>query len=173
LPGERQVERRDITVLNTARKWLTAVAVAVAGVLLIPGSPANAAPAKGHICLKNSSSYCLQSNGVGNQVTITNNSGKYSVFTVKGPAITINGVTTFQWENASGNCLREDGDMVTIKDGGCSATDPADSWGDNGGDLLNEFFEHFMLVRGQPQTGFKVFAYVTVASGDWAKWSVP
>jgi hypothetical protein len=161
-------------MLNAARKWLTTAAVAVTAVggLLIPGSPANAAPVKGHICLKNSSSYCLQSNGIGNQVTITKNSSKYAVFTVEF-SITFNGITTFEWKNASGNCLRADGNMVTIKDGPCSGSDPADLWGDNAGALLNDNHQYVMLVRGQPQTGSKVFAYSSVASGDWAKWSVP
>jgi hypothetical protein len=161
-------------MLNAARKWLTTAAVAVTAIggLLIPGSPANAAAAKGHICLKNSSSYCLQSNGAGNQVTITKNSSKYAVFTVEF-SITVNGITTFEWENASGNCLRAEGNPVTIKEGPCSGSDPADSWSDNAGALQNGNHSYFMLVRGQPQTGSKVFAYASVASGDWAKWSVP
>ena len=72
---------RGITVRNTARRWLTVIA-AVGG-LLIAGSsaiPAHAATSF-HICLENATSYCLQSNGGGNQVTLTNNSANYSNFT--------------------------------------------------------------------------------------------
>jgi hypothetical protein len=176
-------------------KCLTTVAIAGAAVsgLLIFGSPASAAehaltatahvagvkvvPAagsgKGHICLKSSSSYCLQSNGVGNQVTITNDSSKYAVFTIS-EWVSSGGKVSYQWQNASGNCLRTgNGYTVTIKDGSCSLTDPADWWDAQDGYLRDQYYHDYMLVRGQPKTGNKVFDYATVASGDWAKWSVP
>jgi hypothetical protein len=176
---------------SNTRKWLTAIAVG--GGLLISASPAHAtetAPtatahgagvmavpaavgSKAQICLKNSSNYCLQSNGAGSQVTITNNSSNYSTFTVARIEDTVNG-TEYEWQNASGNCLRQGGsNMVIIKNGSCSASDRSDLWQAFQGRVQNDFTAQIMLVRGQPKTGNKVFAFSTTPSGDWAKWNVP
>jgi hypothetical protein len=87
------------------------------------------------------------------------------------------GYPEYQWQNASGNCLRIGsgaGLVVTIKDGNCSDTDPADWWEFAQGYLENDLsYYTFMLVRGQPANGSKVFDYATVVSGDWRKWNVP
>ncbi len=100
--------------MRTSRRWLTVIAAAAG--LLIAASPAVPALAATsfHICLKNAPSYCLQSNGPGSQVTITN-SGSYANFHV----VRTDNVGNIQLENGSGNCLRAgDNFVVKIENGG-------------------------------------------------------
>ena len=128
---------------------------------------------RGHICLK-TTSYCIHSNGAGNQVTITNNSADYSNFTVVDTS-TSNGYFFYQWQNGNGNCLREGtNNIVKIENGHCSASDNTDWWEFyQGAYVINDYYGHLMLVRGQPRTGFNVFAYSATSPGDWARWNVP
>ena len=149
---------------NTAKRWLTVIAAA--GGLLIAASPAIPAQAATsfHICLENAASYCLQSNGSGNQVTITNNPANYSNFTAP---------RTGQFENGNGNCLRAGtNNVVKIENGPCAANDPADSWyAPSAGSfrVLSALYGDDMLVHGHVN-GYKVW-HATPVSGDWDNWA--
>jgi len=165
--------------VRTARMWLTVIMAA--GGLLIAASPAIAAEAGSaataqaaasravqvatpfHICLKNATTYCLRSNGGGQQVTITNNPANYSTFHQP-----LGG----QYENASGNCLRAGtGNIVKIENGGCSATDQADTWYAPVGmtfRVRSELYTDDMLVHGVAN-GNSVW-HATPVSGDWYNW---
>jgi hypothetical protein len=149
--------------VRTARMWLTAIAAA--GGLLIAGSPAATAQAPDpfNICLKNAPSYCLQSNGGGQQVTITNNPANYAVFHSPSPV---------EFENASGNCLRAGtGNIVKIENGPCVASDQADSWFAPATEVFrtrSELYLDDMLVHGHVN-GYKVW-HATPGSGDWYNW---
>lgn len=136
----------------------------------------------GQICLRNSTSYCIKSNGTGAQVTITNYAPNYSNFTVVRTK-TSEGFHFYQWQNGNGNCLREGNDFVVkIANGPCLNSDDTDWWyrgGDPAGDYVINAYPYtptgatFMLVRGQPASGHLVFAYENIAVGDWAQWKVP
>lgn len=132
-----------------------------------------------HICLLNAkpTKYCLQSNGVGQQVTITSDSANWSNFTKQplGPA------EIFNFENGNGNCLREnDSNEVVIANGPCLSSDHDGQWvwpqnppGNFTGVYQNhEYTNDEMLVQGTPQDEYKVWAKAPVA-GDWAKWAPP
>jgi hypothetical protein len=154
---------RGITVRNTVRRWLTVIAAA--GGLLIAGSsaiPAQAATSF-HICLKSATSYCLQSNGGGSQVTITNNPANYSNFTSPRPG---------QFQNGNGNCLRAGtNNVVKIENGPCVASDPADSWYAPPGQtyrLASQLYRDDMTVHG-PVNGYNVW-HINPGSGDWYNW---
>ena len=172
---------------NTAGKWL--VATAVVGGLLIPGSsalaakttPSNAAQSSNaNICLMNAPSYCIKTNGTGNQVTITNYSPNYANFRIARSSADGLGDYYLQWEDGNGNCLREGtGNVVKIENGSCSNGDKTAWWFALGifateyGHVENQGYGQFMLTRGAPTSGNKVFAYSSISSGDWAKWYVP
>ena len=154
---------RGITVRNTVRRWL--IVIAAAGGLLIAGSsaiPAQAATSF-HICLKSATSYCLQSNGGGNQVTITNNPANYSNFTSPRAG---------EFQNGNGNCLRAGtNNVVKIENGPCVASDPADSWYAPPGQtyrLASQLYKDDMTVHGHVN-GYNVW-HINPGSGDWFNW---
>jgi hypothetical protein len=152
--------------------------IAAAAGLLIAGSPVTTAQAavgsSGPICLTSASSYCIHSNGPGQQVTITNDNAQKSTFTVVYDSNGFHG-----WQNGNGNCLREgENFVVKIANGPCLNGDDSDWWELNSHYLMNQFPYTptgitYMLVRGQPGTGHLVFAYESIAVGDWAQWNVP
>ena len=132
-----------------------------------------------HICLLNAkpTKYCLQSNGVGQQVTITSDSANWSNFTkqVLGPA------DDFNFENGNGNCLRENNsNEVVIANGPCLSSDQDGQWvwplnssqSYTGVYKNHEYPSNEMLVQGTPQDEYKVWAKAPVA-GDWTKWAPP
>lgn len=128
-----------------------------------------------YICLLNSSTLCLESNGVTNQVTITSVAANWSVFTKK----YLYG-EVFNIENGNGNCLREnDSYEVVIANGGCLSSDIDGRWvweqdasGNFTGVMHNdEYPADDMLVHGAV-SGDYVWARPPV-SGDWTKWSPP
>jgi hypothetical protein len=133
------------------------------------------------ICLTNDQSLCLQSNGPGNQVTITSNKDNWSVFTKQ--YIDNNGTgDVYNFENANGNCLRENNsNEVVIANGRCLASDIDARWvwpqiGGPGGSYTDAFQNDQyptddMLVHGN-MNGYKVWAAKPV-SGDWIKWIPP
>ncbi len=153
--------------MRTSRRRLTVVAAA--GGLLIAGSPAipaQAAPSE-HICLENAQSYCLQSNGTGQQVTITLNPAKYSNFT---KSRTRSGGQV-QFENGNGNCLRAaNGNVVVIENGPCQ--DVADNWWYAPANqifrLRSESTNDDLTVHGRVD-GWNVW-HIIPGSGDWYNW---
>jgi hypothetical protein len=124
-----------------------------------------------HICLTNALSLCLQSNGTGNQVTITTNAADWSNFhTVRTRAIGKD--TEGQIQNGNGNCLRAGtGNVVKIENGPCAFSDPADWWIGPPGNLLEseQYPADYMLVHGNV-SGFNVW-HANPVSGDWTQWS--
>jgi hypothetical protein len=156
--------------MRTSRRWLTIIA-AVGG-LLIAGSPAVPAQAATsfHICLKNAPSYCLQSNGPGNQVTITN-SGSYANFHI----VRTDDVGNIQLENGSGNCLRAgDNFVVKIENGGCLQGNDADWWYNlvrTPCEIRSWRYTDEMLVHGAVN-GWNVW-HADSQDGDWFNWTGP
>lgn len=141
------------------------------GFALMPAYPGGSF----NICLLNSNHYCLESNGVGQQVTITNVAADWSVFTRKSLALEV-----FNIENGNGNCLREnESNEVVIANGGCLSSDRDGQWfwpEDTSGSLTgvyqnNEYSSDDMLVSA-PVNGYKVWAKAP-GSGDWTKWAPP
>jgi hypothetical protein len=154
--------------------------------MIIPNQPHHAgfgavpaySGASFHICLTSAPAYCLQSNGTGNQVTITSNKNNYSVFT-KQYIDTGGDGAIFNVENGNGNCLRENNSHeVVIANGGCLSSDLDGRWNwyqigvNYTGIWQNELYaSQFMLVHGDVN-GYKVWA-VSPSSGDWIKWTPP
>jgi hypothetical protein len=122
-----------------------------------------------HICLLNASSLCLQSNGAGNQVTITSASGGYSNFHVVNTAAD-GSYYVYQFDNGNGNCLRAGSNgVVKIENGSCSASDSTDWWVADGNYLVNYGYGEYMLTHGNA-SGDNVW-WGADQSGDWVKWS--
>jgi hypothetical protein len=150
--------------------------------LLLAGSPAiaaQAAPTTFNLCLTNSTHLCLVSNGVGNQVTISSNSTKWSVWHVARSGTGPNGEVKESFENASGNCLRAGAPsspgsqgVVKLKSGACGATDGADFWDDlpNSGKTQSDFYPPDLLLVHAATSGSAVW-HATSRPGDWFNWS--
>lgn len=117
-----------------------------------------------NICLTNAPSLCLESNGAGNQVTITGNQSDRAAFHEVNPG------SELQFQNASGNCLRAGTNhVVKIENGPCQAQDAADSWVQASGGLKSFLYNDFMLVHNDV-SGFNVW-HAAPVSGDWTKWA--
>jgi hypothetical protein len=139
----------------------------ISGVQAVPN-----ATTRFHICLANSRNYCIQTNGTGNQVTITSNSADKGNFTL---VRSLDGGILQQYQDGNGNCLREGtGDVVKIENGGCSSGDDTAKWdisNGNGNYLVNYYYNGYMLTRGTPASGDKVFAYSALPPGVWDQWT--
>ena len=73
----------------------------------------------------------------------------------------------------AGNCLREGtSGVVKIENGGCSKDDNGAWWEDYKNELVTQNIDDAMLSRGDV-SGYKVFAFASIASGDRYQWSVP
>lgn len=154
--------------MRTSRRWLTVIAAT--GGLLFAGSaaiPAQAAPSE-HICLKNDVSYCLQANGNGQQVKLTNVQANYSNFYIVG---TRSGGQV-QFQDGNGNCLRAGtGNVVKIENGSCVTSDPADWWYAPANQvyrLVSLAYNDDILVHGH-MNGYYVW-HAEPVSGDWYNW---
>ena len=155
---------------NTARRWLTVIAAA--GGLLIAGSPAIPAQAavgdSGQICLTNAPSYCIKTNGVGNQVTITNVAANKANFT-----LVYDNAGDHQFQDGNGNCLREGiGGAVKIENGPCQYVDPNESWS-HSGTTWHNYNDNAILYTKGDATGNDVWTKGTPPSGSWSKWNAP
>lgn len=143
--------------------------------LLVAGSPAITAQAavgdSGQICLTNAPSYCIKTNGAGNQVTITNVAAQKANFTV---VYDTDGFHS--WQDGNGNCLREGtGGVVKIENGPCQITDLSDRWYHAQGSTTwyNDASSHVLYTKGDV-TGDDVWAGMTpLPSGSWGKWNAP
>ena len=155
---------------STVGRWLAAIAM-VTG-LLVASSPASIAQAavgdSGHICLTNASSYCIKTNGTGNQVTITNVAADKANFT-----LVYDSGGDHQFRDGNGNCLREGtGGVVKIVNGPCMYVDPNESWSHSGTTWHNYNDNAIMYTKGHV-TGDDVWTAGTPPSGAWSKWNAP
>lgn len=149
-----------------------AVTATVPGAKAVPDGVGH----KGHICLTYATSYCIETNGPGNQVTITKTSADYANFTVVyevGSGDNIN----IEWQDGNGNCLREGTQNdVKIENGSCAAPDPypnTDTWDlSDYHTVVNLYYLDIMLVH-KAADGFNVYAYPSTMTGDLAQWNVP
>lgn len=151
-------------------RWLAAIAMATG--LLVAGSPAITAQAavgdSKPICLTNAPSYCIKTNGTGNQVTITNVAANKANFTV----VVDNG-GLHAWQDGNGNCLREGtGGVVKINNGPCTVNDPSDFWShaQGGTTWYNGSTGDIMYTNGHVN-GDNVWAKGTPPSGSYSKWN--
>ena len=158
---------------NTAGRLLVA-AVAVGGLLSLglPAIPAQAAPAgvgdSGQICLTNAPAYCIEANGPGNQVSITDVAADMANFTV-----VFNQNQYYEWQDGNGRCLREgNGGVVKIENGHCVVGDDSDLWAKTNNYITESLTIDFMYTKGDAN-GDLVWANDSPPSGSWEKWNVP
>jgi hypothetical protein len=158
--------------LRNSRKWLTSIAVL--GSLLFAGStaltaqaaaPADSVPTAGasyHICLQHAPSLCLETNGPGNQLTIS--SSDQATFRV-----IRSGSKGVQFENRNGYCLRAGtGHVVKLETIACDSTDNADWWQESPNLLESFMYLDLMKVDGAVN-GNRVWQD-TNHPGDWINW---
>jgi hypothetical protein len=123
------------------------------------------------ICLTNAPSYCIKTNGAGNQVTITDVAADQGNFTV-----VEDGQGIHAWQDGNGNCLREGtGGVVKIENGPCNGNDFADFWSHAQGSTTwyNVSNNGIMYTKGHV-TGDDVWAgQPPFPSGSYSKWNAP
>jgi hypothetical protein len=129
-----------------------------------------------HICLTHSPTFCLKSNGTGNQVTITSHPADYATFSTVAHG-TYRGAREWRIANALGNCLRGGANFVVkIEDGGCSSTDPDDSWLDGGSpnwlQNKNDYQTEALMKVVAAHEGNNVW-HDAPCCNDWFRWSYP
>jgi hypothetical protein len=159
--------------VRISRRWLTVIAAA--GGLLIAASPATTAQAavgdSSQICLTNAPSYCIHSNGTGNQVSITNVAADKSNFTV-----VYDSDGYHAWQNGNGNCLREGtGGVVKIENGPCNITDHSDLWwhSQGGTTWYNDASNYPMYTKGDVSGDYVWTGQTPLPSGSWSQWNAP
>jgi hypothetical protein len=150
-------------------------AVAICALVLTLGNIAVAPKANAQdgepICLYYAPTYCLQSHGLYNQVTISDSSYSYWTPTYA------DGGTMFQ--NDSGLCLREDNALngEVVVGAACTASDDNDIWIETSTGIgryynLAVYYEYGVfdyLLVGNPYNGEPVYTG-TPASGLWWGW---
>jgi hypothetical protein len=121
------------------------------------------------ICLTNATSYCIKTNGTGNQVTITSVAADKANFTVVYDSGGVHG-----WQDGNGNCLREGtGGVVKIENGPCNTSDNADFWYHSGTTWYSNYDAHIMYTYGNV-TGYKVWTgNPPFNNGSYSKWNAP
>jgi len=159
-------------------RWLrTAIAIGAAVVFALAlGSLATATKARAAsavpLCLYYAQTYCLETHGIYNQVTISNSS--YSYWT----ATYLIGGGEVMFQNDSGLCLREDnaldGDVVT--GAACSAKNINDIWVFNTSSGAQRYYnlavgpsDGYLLV-GNPYSGEFVYTGAP-ENGLWWGWT--
>jgi hypothetical protein len=101
-------------------------------VAVVP-SPAQAAPAVFGVYIFYLQStpeqqYCLNTNGVGNEVTVTSNTATCANVTVTRDGLW-HGNTVYQFRNGNDNCIRANSsNQVKLASGPCSTTDAGAEW---------------------------------------------
>jgi hypothetical protein len=138
----------------------------------IPGMKAvpDAVGDESQICLTNAPSYCIKTNGAGNQVTITNVAANKANFTV-----VYDSVGVHAWQDGNGNCLREGtGGVVKIENGPCNIHDASDLWYHSQGstEWYNVSNDYVVYTTGHV-TGDDVWTALTAPSGSWSEWNAP
>jgi hypothetical protein len=140
----------------------------VSGVKAVPDAVGD----ESQICLTNAPSYCIKTNGAGNQVTITNVAADKANFTV-----VYDSGGNHAWQDGNGNCLREGtGGVVKIENGPCDSSPPYTSayWTHTQGSTTWSNYQtgDIMYTNGDV-TGYNVWAATTPPSGAWSKWNAP
>jgi hypothetical protein len=145
---------------------------AARGVLGMKAAP-DAVGDESQICLTNAPSYCIKTNGPGQQVQITSVASQKANFTV-----VYDHDGDHAWQDGNGNCLREGtGGVVKIENGPCNTNDLTDVWTryDTSYDpttWYNTSTNDIMYVN-RNVTGAYVFATGDPASGTWTEWNAP
>jgi hypothetical protein len=122
------------------------------------------------LCLYYSQKYCIETEGIYNQVIISNTKPSYF-------STTFVGSSGVMFQNESGLCLREDnalnGEVVT--GAACSSGDSHDIWILGSSPGIEKYYNKaggsnsWLLVNGPLFSGDLVYA-ANVYSGDWAAW---
>jgi hypothetical protein len=137
----------------------------------VPGMKAvpDAVGDESQICLTYATSYCIKTNGTGNQVTITNVAADKANFTVVYDSGGVHG-----WQDGNGNCLREGtGGVVKIENGHCNTSDNADLWYHSGTTWYSNYNAYIMYTYGNVN-GYKVWAgNPPFKAGSYSKWNAP
>jgi hypothetical protein len=143
-----------------------AAAEDVSGMKAVPDAVGD----ESQICLTNATSYCIEANGAGLAVTITNVAANKANFTV---VYDSGGVHA--WQDGNGNCLREGtDDIVKIENGPCNAGDLQDLWQHSQGSTTwySRWSGQTMYVNSDAN-GDYVQTAVFPPSGSWSKWNAP
>ena len=138
----------------------------------VPGLKAvpDAVGDESQICLTNDTSYCIKTNGAGNQVSITDVAAQKANFTV-----VYDSGGNHMWQDGNGNCLREGtGGVVKIENGPCNLSDYMDQWIHSQGSTTweNRITGDIMYTKGN-DNGDYVWATTSPPSGSWSKWNAP
>ncbi|HTW02004.1 MAG TPA: hypothetical protein VMF87_17025 [Streptosporangiaceae bacterium] len=149
---------------------LCALILALGDVTVAP--EANAA-GNGPLCLYYDATYCLQSHGLYNQVTITDSAKNYSYWA---PTYVDGGV---MFQNDSGLCLREDNALngEVVVGAACNSSDTNDIWIETSlgiGRYYNlaayyAYGVHDYLLVGSPYSGDPVYTGLPT-DGLWWGW---
>jgi hypothetical protein len=139
----------------------------------ITGAPEAHAAGNGPLCLYYDATYCLQSHGLYNQVTITDSATSYSYWA---PTYVDGGV---MYQNDSGLCLREDNALngEVVVGAACNASDANDIWIETSlgvGRYYNlaayyAYGVHDYLLVGSPYNGEPVYTGLPT-NGLWWGW---
>lgn len=145
--------------------------VAARGVLGMKATP-DAVGDESQICLTNDPSYCIKTNGTGQQVSITNVAAQKANFTV---VYDSNGYHA--WQDGNGNCLREGTDgIVKIENGPCDINDYTDVWfrySYSGNNTWYNYSTQDIMYTNNNVSGAYVFAAASLPTGSWSKWNAP
>jgi hypothetical protein len=156
-----------VRALSTQQQARTAAR----GILGVKSAP-DAVGDESQICLTNDSSYCIKTNGTGQQVQITNVDSAKANFTV-----VYDSDGFHAWQDGNGNCLREGtGGIVKIENGPCDINDATDVWfrfAYSGNNIWYNYNSQDIMYVGTNVTGAYVFAAASLPVGSWDKWNAP
>jgi hypothetical protein len=158
--------------MRNAFRRIVFATVIITGLALagLAATPAHAATTTFHICLYNASTYCLQTNGTGQQVTITGSQFGYANFSKAAQKVCSGTNDCYQFKDGNGNCLRAaDGNEVKIENGGCVASDDADWWIRSNKYFISKAYSNYMVTLTNAG-GANVY-HMSLISGTWGKWS--
>ena len=118
--------------------------------------------------------YCLGTNGVGNQVTVTDTGSKCANVTVTRDGMW-NGNTVYQFRNGNDNCIRaNNSNQVKLASGPCSTTDAGAEWIITNGSLSSgsvDRFENLMNFLWLKTTAYAE-TNVLVGTGGVNNWLI-
>lgn len=118
--------------------------------------------------------YCLATNGVGQQVTVSDTGSRCANVTVTRDG-TWNGNTVYQFRNGNDNCIRaNNSNQVKLASGPCSTTDAGAEWIITNGSLSSgsvDRFENLMNYLWLKTTAYAV-TDVLVGTGGENNWLI-